>query len=74
MVWLGLISYGVFLWHYVFTLHTGWLPGAGTSFPLLLLFTLGCSIPCAALGYYLVERPLLRLKYHRLSDLLRRAS
>ena len=24
MAWLGLISYGIFLWHYVFTLKLGY--------------------------------------------------
>jgi peptidoglycan/LPS O-acetylase OafA/YrhL len=66
MGWLGLISYGIFLWHANLMLelkqhdaHT-WLPGSGLL--SLLLVTLAIAIPIAALSYYLVERPALRLK------------
>ena len=64
VAWLGLISYGIFLWHYVFTRHLGDDLGP----VLLLITTLAITIPVAAASYYLVERPLLRLKYHRLRD------
>ncbi len=67
VAWIGLISYGIFLWHYVVTLQ---LDGHGRSFVLVLGVTLAVSIPCAAASYYLLERPFLRLKYRRLSDLL----
>jgi len=70
MAWLGLISYGIFLWHYAVVLKLG-SPGAGGSFFVVLLGSLGISIPCAAASYYLIERPLLRLKYHRLRDYVR---
>jgi peptidoglycan/LPS O-acetylase OafA/YrhL len=64
--WLGLISYGVFLWHYPIILGLrdlgvpGWIPSA--EFPVLLVATLALTIPCAALSYYLVERPIMRRK------------
>jgi peptidoglycan/LPS O-acetylase OafA/YrhL len=67
MAWLGLVSYGIFLWHYAVALKLGF-PGAGASFPVVLVGTLGISIACAAVSYYVVERPLLRLKYRRLRD------
>ncbi len=65
VAWLGLVSYGIFLWHYVVTIELG-IYGEAASFPLVLLATLAISIPVAALSYYVVERPLLRLKYRRL--------
>jgi peptidoglycan/LPS O-acetylase OafA/YrhL len=61
VAWLGLVSYGVFLWHYVVALELG-AEGAKASFPLVLIGTLAISIPLAAASYYLLERPLLRLK------------
>jgi peptidoglycan/LPS O-acetylase OafA/YrhL len=64
--WLGLISYGMFLWHYVVAQQLG-SGGAKESFPLVLVGTLAVTIALAAASYYLVERPLLRLKYRRLS-------
>ncbi len=65
VAWLGLISYGIFLWHYVFTIEFG-SPGEGLEFPALLALTLGATIPIAAASYYLLERPVLRLKYRNL--------
>jgi peptidoglycan/LPS O-acetylase OafA/YrhL len=65
VAWLGLISYGIFLWHYVFTIEFG-SPGEGLGWTPLLLVTLGCTIPIAAASYYLLERPVLKLKYRNL--------
>ena len=70
VAWLGLVSYGIFLWHYAVTLELG-SSGAGASFAVVLVGTLAITIPCAAASYYLVERPLLRLKYRRLRDVAR---
>jgi peptidoglycan/LPS O-acetylase OafA/YrhL len=64
VAWLGLISYGIFLWHAVVALELG-SGGAGAGFGLVLLGTLAITIPVAALSYYVVERPLLRFKYRR---------
>jgi peptidoglycan/LPS O-acetylase OafA/YrhL len=64
VAWLGLISYGIFLWHYVVALELG-AGGAEAGFGLVLLGTLAITIPVAALSYYFVERPLLRFKYRR---------
>jgi peptidoglycan/LPS O-acetylase OafA/YrhL len=69
MAWLGLISYGIFLWHYTIATHLGY-PGANLDSGLRLIGTLAITIPCAAASYYLLERPLLRLKYHRVRDVL----
>ena len=68
VAWIGLISYGIFLWHYVVTLQ---FDGENTSLLLILPVVLAISIPCAAASYYLLERPVLRLKYRRLGDLRR---
>src|SRR4051794_34033363 len=60
---LGLISYGVFLWHLTIAVK---LPGeglAGSGPPPPA--TTAAAIPIAALSYVLLERPLLRLKYRR---------
>ncbi|MEA2211129.1 MAG: hypothetical protein QOF83_1077 [Solirubrobacteraceae bacterium] len=69
IAWLGLISYGIFLWHYVVVLKLA-PAGAGASFAVVLLGTLAISVACAAASYYLVERPLLRLKYRRIRDVV----
>ena len=80
LAWFGLVSYGVFLYHspLLVELHeagaSGWLPGSG--YLSLTVFVLGAATACAALSYYLVERPALRLKDRapRGSSSLRRRS
>jgi peptidoglycan/LPS O-acetylase OafA/YrhL len=68
IAWLGLISYGLFLWHGRFTQFFiekgagGWLPQLGSGFVVMLVLVLACSLACAAASYYLVERPILRYK------------
>ena len=62
VAWLGLISYGIFLWHQPIALELG-DQGADLGPGLVLLGTLAITIPVAAASYYLLERPLLRLKY-----------
>lgn len=76
VVFLGTVSYGVYLW------HEGWLDkwmswtgraslgdlvtGHGhyrvSTYPLILVLTIAGAVVCATLSYYLVERPILRLK------------
>ena len=64
MRWIGLISYGIFLWHLPILL---WLRDHGVrAAPLLLICTLALTIACASGSYYLVERPILRFKDRRL--------
>ena len=66
---LGLISYGIFLWHLTLAIKLsgeragGWLPIG--SFLSLTVVVLAVSIPIAAASYLVVERPLLRLKYRQ---------
>jgi peptidoglycan/LPS O-acetylase OafA/YrhL len=69
MRWLGLVSYGVFLYHGPIMLKINalggqdWLPGSGVL--SLLLTTLAFAVPAAAISYYVVERPALRFKDRR---------
>jgi peptidoglycan/LPS O-acetylase OafA/YrhL len=67
VAWLGLISYGIFLWHFAIANKFDDAP-----YGLALLGTLAISIAVAALSYYLVERPILRLKYVSIRERLRR--
>ena len=66
IAWLGLVSYGVYLWHTTLMVwfHDNevpdWLPSS--PFLALLLPTAAAATACAALSYYLVERPALRFK------------
>ena len=60
LAWLGLVSYGIFLWHWPLLAELrdqgvhGW---AG-----LALLGLPLTVACAALSYHVVERPLLTRK------------
>jgi peptidoglycan/LPS O-acetylase OafA/YrhL len=64
VAWLGLISYGIFLWHYAVALELG-SRGQDLAFWPLLGATLAISIAVAAASYYALERPLLKFKYRR---------
>jgi peptidoglycan/LPS O-acetylase OafA/YrhL len=77
LLWLGLISYGIYLWN----LPLGnWLYGKGLhGFAPLLVATVGFATACAAGSYYVLERPILQLKEPgsrriRLARLVRRRS
>jgi peptidoglycan/LPS O-acetylase OafA/YrhL len=65
VAWLGLISYGIFLWHFPVVLWIGAVHGTW-SFLWLCAATVSISVACAAASYYVVERPLMKLKYRRL--------
>lgn len=64
MVWLGLASYGMYLWHFSIAYGFG-IGGSDMSFWPVLILTLGLSIPLGALSFYLVEKPMMRFKYKR---------
>ena len=90
--WLGLVSYGIFLWHVpllLWLVGTDYragtaaapgspleraLPGALSDHVLIsaLASTLVLTVGAAALSYYVVELPFLRLKERPLRALLDR--
>ena len=66
VLWLGLVSYSIYLYHLavVRQLHD-WIDiGGAQEFRLLFFFVVGavCSAAIAAVSYYVVERPALSLK------------
>jgi peptidoglycan/LPS O-acetylase OafA/YrhL len=68
-MWFGTISYGVFLYHdnVAYALKDSSLAQIWDFAPMLglTIATLLVSTACAAASYYIVERPLLRLKRTR---------
>jgi peptidoglycan/LPS O-acetylase OafA/YrhL len=71
LLYVGLVSYGIYLWHYAFVVKIAhgiahWMTdnGLGVNARLALLFVLSLagSIAIASVGYYLIERPALSLK------------
>jgi peptidoglycan/LPS O-acetylase OafA/YrhL len=77
LAWLGLVSYGVYLWHLTVAELLGLSRDSGhfratgldvvarlhhLDTPILFVLTLGVSTAIAAASYYLVELPFLRLK------------
>jgi peptidoglycan/LPS O-acetylase OafA/YrhL len=66
VAWLGLISYGVFLWHHPIAIKLSEANGKGLfpSFRMLGITgaTFVIAVACAAASYYVVERPILRYK------------
>ena len=71
IAWLGLISYGFYLWHVTIAYYLGF-GGAEESFGVVLALTVAITIPIAAASYYLLERPLMRLQPRPLRRLLKR--
>ena len=65
LAWIGLISYGIYLWHWPLIL---WLTPASTGLDgvSLALLRLGATLAVATASYYLVERPIRRGSIGRL--------
>jgi len=64
LAWLGVISYGIFLYHHPImeALVGSDLSEAWDGFPMLglTLATLAFAVACATVSYYVVERPIMR--------------
>lgn len=66
LLWLGTISYGFYLWHLPIIVRLsnwGWVESPGK--PLLTVVAFAATASIAALSWYLVERPALRLGRER---------
>jgi peptidoglycan/LPS O-acetylase OafA/YrhL len=63
LAWLGLISYGIFLWHHPLVGEMAKRDWGSWRFLGMTVSTFAIAVVCAALSYYLFERPLLRFKY-----------
>jgi peptidoglycan/LPS O-acetylase OafA/YrhL len=59
LVWIGRISYGLYLWHYPIFKATNFLK---MSWPVQLAVALALTVMVTSLSYYLIERPALSLK------------
>jgi peptidoglycan/LPS O-acetylase OafA/YrhL len=59
LVWVGRISYGLYLWHYPIFKASSLLR---LAWPLHLLVAVTATVAITCLSYYLVERPALKLK------------
>ena len=68
-LWLGLISYAMFLYQVPLTVylrtHQWWNPLPGLAFPMQVVATTLLTIAFAVASYHLVERPVLRHKDRR---------
>lgn len=64
LLWLGLISYGFYLWQVTIGIELGY-GGADGSYLPVLIGTVLLTLPFAAGSYYLLERPLMRWKTKR---------
>ncbi len=62
-IWVGLVSYGIYIWHEAWLdIYLRWFdqPALAASFLRMGLFAGVLTIICAALSWYVVERPVMR--------------
>jgi peptidoglycan/LPS O-acetylase OafA/YrhL len=71
IMWVGLISYGIYLWHVTIAYDLG-IGGADAGPLVVLIGTVLVAVPLATASYYLIEAPLMRLKDGRIRDALSR--
>lgn len=71
LVWVGRLSYGIYLWHkLVYLILDSLLPMISIRFYTMqrivapFTFKLVCSLAVAAISYYALEKPFLNLKKH----------
>ena len=62
LIWFGLISYGIYLWHFSVAYEL-LFNDPTASFGIVLFLTLAISVPLAAFSWYVIEKPLMRFKY-----------
>jgi peptidoglycan/LPS O-acetylase OafA/YrhL len=62
VVWVGMISYSLYLWSTTITVNIG-VAGAEKGFWVTALLTFLITTPIATVSFYLIERPLMSLKY-----------
>lgn len=66
-VWLGRLSYSLYVWHYLPRLLGPMLLGDAPPVGVRIAFDLGMALMVALVSYHLVERPVLALR-HRLGS------
>lgn len=64
LVWIGKISYGVYLWHYPVFKAVSYL---NTAWPVKLAVAMSATFAVASASFYIMEKPLLRLKQRFIS-------
>ncbi|WP_082209171.1 acyltransferase [Novosphingobium sp. B-7] len=62
LVWLGRLSYSLYVWHYLPRLLGPMLLGVAPLMGVRIAFDLGLALVAALLSYHLVERPILALR------------
>jgi peptidoglycan/LPS O-acetylase OafA/YrhL len=71
LMWVGLISYGLLLWHGTVAVMLGSLFGSGEGYWTVLIAEIVVAVPMAVLSYYFVEKPLMKFKYRSLGEIRR---
>lgn len=60
VVWIGALSYSLYLWQQLFTFRWGQQLLAFDAYPVTA--RLACTFACAAASFYLIEQPFLQLR------------